>query len=153
MKQAALALGISAILFIGCKNESKKEISSEETVEIIDSTIVDSHTSENSLDWAGVYQGTTPCADCEGIKTVLELKNDKTYILSQTYLGKQTGENEFEQSGNFEWDASGLKILLKTENDTLNYKVGENQLWMLDQNGSVVTGDLANLYVLKKTAE
>ena len=29
--------------------------------------VIDSHTSKNALDWNGIYQGTLPCADCEGI--------------------------------------------------------------------------------------
>jgi uncharacterized lipoprotein NlpE involved in copper resistance len=153
MKKIFLAFGIAITIFIGCKNVENKENVSEETMETVDTTVIDSHNSENSLDWAGVYEGTTPCADCEGIKTVLELRDDKTYTLSQTYLGKPEGENEFTQTGNFVWDETGSKMLLKSESDTLQYKVGENQLWMLDRTGNVITGDLADLYVLKKTLQ
>jgi len=37
------------------------------------------HTSANSLDWAGVYRGVLPCADCPGIETTLRLATDSTY--------------------------------------------------------------------------
>ena len=152
MKKAAIVFTIAATVFLGCKNGEDKKTYSEETTEISEDTVVvDSHNSENSLDWAGIYEGTTPCADCEGIKTVLELRDDKTYALSQTYLGKPEAENEFTKTGNFVWDETGSKVLLKSENDTLQYKVGENQLWMLDKSGNVITGDLADLYILKKT--
>ena len=152
MKKAALVFTIAATVFLGCKNGEDKKTYSEETTEISEDTVVvDSHNSENSLDWAGIYEGTTPCADCEGIKTVLELRDDKTYALSQTYLGKPETENEFTKTGDFVWDETGSKVLLKSENDTLQYKVGENQLWMLDKSGNVITGDLADLYILKKT--
>ena len=152
MKRTVLLFGIAAIVSVGCINAEKKQASSEENVEIIDSTSMemDSHNSQNSLDWAGVYEGITPCADCEGIKTILELKNDKTYILSQTYLGKPEGENEIKQTGTFSWDNTGSKVLLKTENGTLQYKVGENQMWMLDMGGNMVEGEMAELYLLKK---
>ncbi|KJJ37631.1 copper resistance protein NlpE [Aequorivita vladivostokensis] len=153
MKKIFLAFGIATTIFIGCKNVENKENVSDETMETTDNNVVDSHNSENSLDWAGVYEGTTPCADCEGIKTVLELRDDKTYTLSQTYLGKMEGENEFVQTGNFVWDESGSKVLLKSESDTLQYKVGENQLWMLDSSGNMVEGDLAEFYILKKTLQ
>tara|TARA_R110002020_G_scaffold68476_1_gene179266 strand:- start:1731 stop:2195 length:465 start_codon:yes stop_codon:yes gene_type:complete len=152
MKKAAIVFTIAASVFLGCKNGEDKKTYSEETTEISEDTVVvDSHNSENSLDWAGIYEGTTPCADCEGIKTVLELRDDKTYALSQTYLGKPEAENEFTKTGDFVWDETGSKVLLKSENDTLQYKVGENQLWMLDKSGNVITGDLADLYILKKT--
>ena len=152
MKKAAIVFTIAATVFLGCKNGEDKKTYSEETTEISEDTVVvDSHNSENSLDWAGIYEGTTPCADCEGIKTVLELRDDKTYALSQTYLGKPEAENEFTKTGDFVWDETGSKVLLKSENDTLHYKVGENQLWMLDKSGNVITGDLADLYILKKT--
>lgn len=152
MKKAAIVFTIAATVFLGCKNGEDKKTYSEETTEISEDTVVvDPHNSENSLDWAGIYEGTTPCADCEGIKTVLELRDDKTYALSQTYLGKPEAENEFTKTGDFVWDETGSKVLLKSENDTLQYKVGENQLWMLDKLGNVITGDLADLYILKKT--
>jgi hypothetical protein len=57
------------------------------------------------------------------------------------------------QTGNFVWDESGSKVLLKSESDTLQYKVGENQLWMLDSSGNMVEGDLAEFYILKKTLQ
>ncbi len=41
----------------------------------------DMHTSQNSLDWAGVYEGVLPCADCPGIQTRLTLSRDETYEL------------------------------------------------------------------------
>ena len=151
MKKVVLVFGIAAITFVGCKNGEKKEISSEETMETVDSTMVDSHNSETSLDWAGVYEGTTPCADCEGIKTVLELKTDKTFILSQTYLsGYEEKQKEIGEEGSFSWDDTGSKIILKTKDGTIQFKVGENQLSMLDMSGNLITGELADFYILKK---
>lgn len=44
--------------------------------------------SQTSLDWAGTYQGTTPCrtgepADCEGIQTVLILNRARMTSLAR----------------------------------------------------------------------
>ncbi len=150
MKKTALVFTIAAITFLGCKNEEKKEAPSVETVETVDSAIVDSHNSENSLDWAGIYEGTLPCADCEGIKTVLELKSDKTFSLLQTYLGKSDSENEFTQIGEFAWNQEGTMIRLRSESGRFQFKVGENQLWMMDLKGNIIEGDLADMYILKK---
>lgn len=153
MKKAVLIIGIAAITFVSCKNDEKKENPSEEITKTIDSIIVDSHNSENSLDWAGVYQGITPCADCEGIKTILELKPDNTFVLSQKYNGKLEGENEFTQTGKFAWNQEGTMVRLRTKSGGFQYKVGENQLWMLDEKGNIIEGDLADMYVLKKTIQ
>ena len=44
------------------------------------------HNSRNSLDFAGVYEGVLPCADCPGIQTRLTLNRDVSYELSTLYL-------------------------------------------------------------------
>ncbi len=142
-----------ATVLFGCKNEEKKEISSEEQIEkteFVTEIPVDSHSSENALDWAGIYEGTIPCVDCKGVKTVLELNNDKTFTLSQTYLAKIDGESKVSQTGNFVWDKDGNLIRLRTESGAFQYKVGENQLWMLDKKRNIIEGDLAEMYILKK---
>lgn len=153
MRNLPVSLAIAALVLVGCKNGEKKEAVSEENMQSVDSTMVDSHNSENSLDWAGVYEGTTPCADCEGIKTMLELKSDNTYVLSQTYLGDYADdEREFGESGSFTWNDDGSVIVLKSGDKTIKFKVEENQVRLLDLQGDVIEGDLADLYILKKTA-
>jgi len=108
-----------------------------------------SHNSANSLDWAGEYKGVIPCADCEGIETSLTLNMDNSYQLSTTYLGKDA--TPFKQQGSFEWDAKGSVIRLLNQHDgPALYKVGENQLFQLDIEGQLITGDLANNYKLTK---
>lgn len=37
----------------------------------------------------GFYKGTTSCIDCEEILTIIELKDDETAILFETYIGKE----------------------------------------------------------------
>ncbi len=152
MKKGLILLIISMGLFLGCKNEGREKVSSEENVIAVDSSAakVDIHTSENSLDWAGVYEGITPCADCEGIKTILKLNSDKTYTLSMTYLGKPKVD-EYKQQGEFTWDEKGSKISLKTDGEPMQLKVGENQVWLLDGSGNVIDGGLADKFILKKT--
>jgi copper homeostasis protein (lipoprotein) len=111
----------------------------------------DGHNSANSLDWAGVYKGVLPCADCEGIETLLTLNMDSGYQLSTTYLGKDT--KAFEQQGRFEWDAKGSVIRLLGQKDgPALYKVVENQLIQLDMEGQLISGDLADNYKLNKQA-
>lgn len=153
MKKIGLLFALVATVIIGCKNEEKKEmkeVTSEETMDTMVSEVVDGHNSQNSLDWAGIYEGTTPCADCEGIKTILELNEDNTYVLSQTYLGKPEIDNEFKRNGSFTWNGLGSIVTLKDGDAEFEYKVGENQLWILDANGDIIDGDLADMFILKK---
>jgi len=107
------------------------------------------HTSRDALDWSGTYQGTTPCADCEGIETSVTLFDDGAFKRRMRYLGEDAPP--FVQEGRFEWDESGSVVTLTTENgQTQMYKVGENVLYHLDQGGEVITGDLAEAYMLAK---
>lgn len=115
-------------------------------------TVENSHNTENSLDWAGVYQGVMPCADCEGIETQLTLHMNNTYQLDTTYLGKDA--TAFQQQGKFEWDSKGAVIQLLNQNDgPAHYKVMENQLIQLDMAGELITGDLAKHYKLMKQTQ
>ena len=74
MNKFGLLIALLAFTLMSCTNQSKKQTDEPTTM---DETMIDSHTSEMSLDWAGVYQGTLPCADCEGIETMIELKDDQ----------------------------------------------------------------------------
>ncbi|SDW11394.1 copper resistance protein NlpE [Aequorivita viscosa] len=150
MKKLIFVFGIALLTLTGCKNQEKKEMVVEENMDVMVSEVVDDHNSQNSLDWAGVYEGVTPCADCEGIKIVLELNNDNTYSLSMTYLGKPLVEPLKEQ-GEFTWDKSGSKVSLKTEDQPIWFKVGENQVWMLDGDKNIIKGDFEKLFILKKS--
>ncbi len=147
MSKIGLLSVLLAFTLMSCTNQSKKQ--ADETTPI-NETVVDSHTSEIALDWAGVYEGTMPCADCEGIETTIELKDDHTYVAHYNYLGKSDGDNMFTNEGTFTWDILGSTITLQSENETSQYKVGENQIVLLNSDGEVNTGELADFYVLKK---
>lgn len=120
-------------------------------------------------DWVGVYRGVLPCADCEGIVTMIHLKNDLTYVKSMQYKGKSS--ELFTQSGSFQWNKKGNGIILKPwakegtsdeksaeVSDALTlgkemkeeYKVEEGRLVKLDENGKSIEGELAPNYVLQK---
>ncbi|MFN3874705.1 MAG: copper resistance protein NlpE N-terminal domain-containing protein [Flavobacteriales bacterium] len=105
--------------------------------------------SRTSLDWAGTYSGTMPCADCEGIATRLTLNDDGTYLLQTQYLGK--GDELFVHEGRFDWKGDGNHIMLQgIEDGPSIYQVGENHLRQRDMEGKPITGDLADNYVLRK---
>ncbi len=95
---------------------------------------VDSHSSRDSLDWAGVYEGVLPCADCPGVKTRLTLGSDGTFERQTRRLDQETvSRTEF---GQFTWHASGNVISLDAEGGGQQYAVGEGRLILLNRDGA-----------------
>lgn len=103
---------------------------------------------QNALDYDGIYRGTIPCADCEGIKTTVYLMRNNTFKTIQEYLGKE--DATFERSGKYTWNEAGNTVTLQTGNEKSIYFVGENTLTQLNQDGSKVMGVLAANYILTK---
>ena len=135
-----------------CQRETnKKTLESNTVIAKYDSTQVGnkSHTAQNSLDYIGIYKGVLPCADCEGIATTIELKENFTYSLKTNYQGK--GTKVFEEKGLYSWNKEGNTIVLNNEKSAPNhYFVGENTLTQLDTLGKKNSGDLAAVYILNK---
>ncbi|WP_027125584.1 copper resistance protein NlpE [Gelidibacter mesophilus] len=152
MKTKIINVLAITVVFImtSCNSEKKKEtqISEEPQLEAVEMEATGDN-SRTSLDWDGTYEGEVPCADCEGIKTIVIINSDKTYTIQETYLGKET--TPIETKGTFEWDDQGQRILLS--NDRNPYFVGENTLTLLDSEGNKNNGDLQEFYVLKKVMD
>jgi len=112
--------------------------------------VTDAHTSQNALDWAGVYAGTVPCASCPGIKIRLVLHSEGHYSKETHYLDKP---GVFTEQGQIQWDDPGRNISLISDNEeaeTSHYWVVENAVVQLDQKQQKITGDLADHYRLEK---
>jgi len=109
---------------------------------------VDTHNSKISLDWAGVYTGTIPSASGSGIDVRLKLNGDQTYELRYEYVGKP--DNTFTLTGSFKWNDTGDTVNLGIADTPSYYKIAENKLIQLDMKGNLITGNLADDYVLKK---
>jgi len=136
MMACALLVGMNA-----CKSNSSK---AEPTAT--------ADNSRNSLDWDGTYYGVLPCADCPGIETIITLKADNTYEITSHYQG--TGEEDIlAHAGEFQWAEDGSSVILKNadkNNDSRKLKVGENKLFWLDADGKMISGELAENYILRK---
>lgn len=147
MRNSSILLLLIAISFSSCKSNEEKQ---ENEMKTSDTTIVDSHNSKNSLDWQGTYQGTLPCADCEGIDATVVLNDDSTYEITYKYLGRE--DNIYRERGEFTWDDAGGKITMSNQENPNSgaYLVGENQLIQLDGDGNRIEGDLASRFILKK---
>jgi uncharacterized lipoprotein NlpE involved in copper resistance len=107
------------------------------------------HSSRDSLDWAGTYEGTMPCADCPGIRTTLELRMDGTFLLSRRYLERSEAPR-MTQGGRFTWDPNGRDVILTVPGGPLRFWVGEGWVRQLDRDGQAITGPNAEAYVLRK---
>lgn len=100
-------------------------------------------TAETSLDWAGKYEGTFPCADCEAIKIELELHPDKTYELKEEYVS-DTKSTETKTKGSFSFDPKMTSIItLDEKGENRKFFVGENFLEARDiQTGEKINSNL-----------
>lgn len=142
----AIVAVVSFTVLPGCGGSNN---SGGQTGETSDTTAVNpdpAHNSRNSLDWAGVYRGNLPCADCAGMRTELRLNADGSYRYAVLYEGKS--DSVYVHEGTFRWDGSGGIIDLSgLERD---FRVGENRLLQLDEAGQAITGELAPRYALQK---
>jgi len=133
-RKAFIFMAVFAVLALGSCNKTKGT--------------ADVHNSKTSVDWAGVYAGTIPAADGEGINVRMKINKDNTYELTYEYIGKPA--NSFTDTGSFKWNDTGDVINLEIIEAPSYYKVAENKLIQLDMKGNVITGDFADNYVLLK---
>lgn len=137
-----LLLGLGLVQ--ACTSGNQDENTSQHEITVNDL----SHNSRNSVDWAGLYAGVVPCADCEGISTMLSLQ-DSIYVLKTYYLSESAHPTR--TTGTFSWSDDGGTITLSgIDNGPFKYKVGENRLFQLDLEGNEIDGPLKNHYVLTK---
>ncbi len=98
------------------------------------------------------YVGRLPCADCEGIDVSLQLnKNDNSYIMNSVYKGSRvdSSNNSFKDTGT--WRMGGADtLILSNKNNPVKYIKTDSTLTQLDGDGNVITGPLANMFILHK---
>lgn len=124
MKWAALSL-TAAVVLAGCMPRQDAGVSALPDP---------AHNSRNAVDWAGTYEGTTPCADCPGIATRLTLQADGRFALTTQYLERQVAPQTVR--GSFSWNAAGTTVTLEGEGGGQQFRVGEGRLLLLDRDGS-----------------
>lgn len=149
------AVALLVLIAAACNNQSQPAAISAAIPALKDTTLpaaaATADNSANSLDWAGIYKGVVPCADCEGIETTITLNADKTYVLATRYMGKK--QTTIEEKGSFSWNDAGVIVTLAGLKDKPSqYHVGENKLTQLDMSGNKITGDMADKYILSKQA-
>lgn len=131
-----IAMSVLALLAGGCAQSPSPIVSNPDMA----------HTSQNALDWAGVYRGVLPCADCAGLEMAIVLRQEGRFTELSRYLGRGDGELA-SREGTFTWNAAGNTISLDGREQ---YFVGEGHLVRLAQDGSRITGPLAERFVLAR---
>jgi uncharacterized lipoprotein NlpE involved in copper resistance len=101
--------------------------------------------------WAGVYTGLIHSAGGEGIDIKVILHANETYKIESRDVGKS---NEvFTRAGKFNWNSERNIVIMDSEKEgepPTYYKLGQKALIHLDIEGNVITGALANDYILMK---
>ncbi|MFN3801816.1 copper resistance protein NlpE [Belliella pelovolcani] len=158
MKKQFLNFGLAlllALIVTACQKSKETEnlVIEDEMFETgeMPEDFIDHHTAMNSLDFMGIYKGVLPCADCEGIETIIELGSGNSYVKKVIYLGKGD-QKVIESGGTFTWNDDGNTITLNEEDVPNQYFVGENVLFHLDVDGNRIEGELASKYRLEKTS-
>ena len=136
-KLSILLVALVSIALISCNNAKQKKAETP-----------DMHTSEMALDYHGVYEGTLPCADCEGIKTKLAINDDNTFVLNSEYLGEENAT--FEDKGTYFIENGEILVTQEEDGEQKYYKLQEGSLAQLDANKKPVEGEMAPFYVLTK---
>lgn len=148
MKKLLLVLVVTA-QFFACNSKKSEKVVETEKVEM----------NNNASDQAAIYKGIIPCADCEGIETVLKIyEGDGTieshkFELSSTYQGKGPN-NVFVEKGNFnlerglEDDADGTIYVLNWDKPQAqqiyygSYSNNREKIYQLDNNRKIIKSDL-----------
>ena len=107
MKKCLIAIVV--VVLSNC--QTQKTASSNQANEAMEKRDA-AHTSQNALDWDGIYRGVLPCADCEGIQTTIYLKKDLSFTTKTKYLGKS--DSVYETTGKFKWNDKGNTVIFNT---------------------------------------
>jgi len=150
MKKYLLVVSILALGLLACNQKKENDEVIVVENDEYSTQFKDEHNAQNSLDWDGTYLGTLPCADCEGIQTTITLKSDGTFTSKEEY--QKEPNVIIENKGTFTWDNNRQVIIVQTEDTDYKryFKVIENAIIHLDNEGNEITGELASFYRLAK---
>ncbi|MDH6305863.1 putative lipoprotein NlpE involved in copper resistance [Parabacteroides sp. PF5-5] len=135
-------LMMSMVLLLAACNTKKEEnkaqeVANQPTIEGTYSGVLPS----------GIYEGKLPTASGEGMNVTVTLTGD-TYKQTIVYTGKST--EPFVKEGTFTWNKEKSIITLEGMDAPNQYFVSDNTLTHLDMEGNKITGELADMYILKK---
>lgn len=146
MKRNIFFLMLSLGILWSCNAGNDQEVKNADT---LTTTATDAAANTNTAAAVGTYKGVLPCADCEGIETVIVLNADGTYTRTVTYLGKKEN-NVLSGSGNWTWVNDFTINLGSSVEGPARYDITDDKLIQLDMAGNRISGELSSQYELKK---
>jgi heat shock protein HslJ len=129
MRRQVFPVAILATALTGCAGDNPAD-----TSQAMAPAPVDTHTSQNSLDWSGAYEGILACPDCPGTQTRLTLRRDGGFELLSRPLVR--GAAAVNSTGQFTWQPDGNSIALDATAGAQRFAVGEGRLILLNSDGS-----------------
>ncbi|KGN79426.1 hypothetical protein HQ35_07615 [Porphyromonas cangingivalis] len=137
-----LGLSLVALLTFGACTGGKKSESTENTQTEQTETVAQEKV------WVGTYEGLLPSGSGEGIQNVITLNDDNTFARTMTYVSEGS---TFENKGTIEWAEDGVTFtLVNEEGEKTMFLLGEGAITALTAEGTVVEGELADQYILRK---
>lgn len=134
-----LLILFSFLSFVACKENSSHVVT--------EALKVDTHTSQNSLDWNGSYSGNIKGLENENFSVILSLEVDGIYSIELN-----DGQEKIVKRNKFNWSADGQVIELFDVNEILNkFFVAENRLIQLNDKGQRPENE--NNYQLNKVED
>ncbi|MGI9525703.1 MAG: copper resistance protein NlpE [Weeksellaceae bacterium] len=153
MKKVILTMMMAGVVLTSCEKKSDEVVTNKtDDVVVVDENETEVVDNMGVKNYVGTYNGTVPCASCEGIDTSITLNEDGTYTKDEEYLG-QKEEAKFSEKGTFVWNDDHTQVILTPEDDATvkrMYLVEEGQIKALDADGKEVEGELADAYILTK---
>lgn len=104
-----------------------------------------------TLGFRGIFYGYLPCADCNGIKNTLSLKQSGNYLLV-TQPAKDSSR-EFYEKGKYDWDDKAHILVLTPSKNQPPKKLrieNDSTLLLLNTDGTPMSGDQER-YTLRRS--
>lgn len=140
MKLLSGVLALALLTLVSCGSTPKKKAQQQEKTQT--ETVTASH--------IGTFEGTLPAADCDGIKTTLQLEADGTYSLQSEF--DLNGETQnIETNGVYHLVGEKvIELVVPSSNEKIYYKIVQDGVMLSDEKGTENQGELAASYILKR---
>lgn len=123
---------------MGCNNNST----------VVESKSVRTDSVGQGREFGGVFTGTTPCADCPGIYTVVAFQPNGKFLENLNYFERNT---QFADSGKWTINDSMITVVYKKGSNKRYYQhMNDSLIRMLDGDRQPIQGPLEQFYILKK---
>ena len=147
MRYVLLALFAGALA--GCQTERTPNLPAVPSSASNPPLVADLHTSRDSLDWPGMYEGLLACAECAGIQTRLTLNKDGSFVMVTRRLVRDAVPSS--EHGQFEWEPDGSILVLDTEGGEQRFAVGEGRLQLLETGQTQPAWDRSDTILAKSS--